>query len=88
VKGYASQGESWSVALSLKLASYLFLRNEGINPILILDDVFSELDEARREQLVDLANTNEQTLITVAVDGDVPRGITGGRVHIKNGALL
>ena len=88
VKGYASQGESWSVALSLKLASYLFLKNEGIDPILILDDVFSELDEARREQLVDLANTNEQTLITVAVDGDLPQGITGGRVHIKNGALL
>lgn len=67
VKGYASHGESWSVALALKLASYLLLKDQGSNPILILDDVFSELDLDRREELVELSKSSEQTLITVAV---------------------
>ena len=57
VKGYASHGESWSVALSLKLASYQLLQDDGGEPILILDDVFSELDEERRERLISLANS-------------------------------
>ena len=67
VKGFASHGEFWSIALSLRLASYQLLKADGDNPILILDDVFSELDEKRRERLVALTNTAEQTLITVAV---------------------
>ena len=75
VKGYASHGESWSVALALKLAMYQLLQNDGAQPILILDDVFSELDEERREHLVHLANSAEQTLITVAVQTDLPKNI-------------
>ncbi len=73
VKGYASHGESWSVALALKLASYLLLKDQGSNPILILDDVFSELDLDRREELVELSKSSEQTLITVAVAEDLPK---------------
>lgn len=87
VKGYASQGESWSVALTLKLATYLLLRNEDKNPILILDDVFAELDEKRRSTLVDLALTAEQTLITVAVESDLPTQLSQNLRYIKEGSV-
>lgn len=87
VKGYASHGESWSVALSLKLASYQMLLNEGAKPILILDDVFSELDEERRDQLVALAHSAEQTFITVAVGSDLPAGLTGKTFTVKSGSV-
>ena len=87
VKGYASHGESWSIALSLKLASYQMLLNEGAKPILILDDVFSELDEERREQLVALAHSAEQTFITVAVGSDLPTGLTGKTYSVKSGSV-
>lgn len=87
VKGYASHGESWSIALSLKLAAYDLLVSEGEQPILILDDVFSELDEERRKQLVDLANSAEQTFITVAVEGDLPKNLTGSTYYVKNGSV-
>ncbi len=87
VKGYASHGESWSIALSLKLAAYNLLVSEGEQPILILDDVFSELDEERRKQLVDLANSAEQTFITVAVEGDLPKNLTGSTYYVKNGSV-
>ncbi len=87
VKGYASHGESWSIALSLKLAAYNLLVQEGINPILILDDVFSELDEERRHQLIELAKSAEQTLITVAVEGDLPRDLHGTTFYVKNGSV-
>ena len=86
VKGYASHGESWSIALSLKLASYQLLQNEGANPILILDDVFSELDEDRRLKLIALANSAEQTLITVAVASDLPDELTGHTFGVKSGS--
>ena len=87
VKGFASHGESWSVALSLKLSSYLLLREEGKRPILILDDVFSELDLSRREQLTELAATADQTLITVAVADDLPKNLTGARFKVKEGEV-
>jgi DNA replication and repair protein RecF len=87
VKGYASHGESWSVALSLKLASYKLLVKDGFNPILILDDVFSELDEGRRTHLVQLAQEAEQTIITVAVEGDLPPELMGTTYTVKNGSV-
>lgn len=87
MKGYASQGESWSVALTLKLATYLLLKNEGKNPILILDDVFAELDEARRSMLVDLALNATQTLITVAVESDLPKSLAQNLRYVKEGSV-
>ena len=87
VKGYASHGESWSIALSLKLAAYELLINEGSKPILILDDVFSELDEERREQLVSLAKSAEQTIITVAVESDLPKDLQGSTYIVKSGSV-
>ncbi|HZP14962.1 MAG TPA: DNA replication/repair protein RecF [Nocardioides sp.] len=75
VKGYASHGESWSFALALRLASYDLLRSEGDDPILILDDVFAELDAPRREQLGELVAGAEQVLVTAAVAEDVPKSL-------------
>ena len=72
-KGYASHGESWSLALGLRLAAYRLLRHDlGEDPVLILDDVFAELDSGRRERLATLIADCEQVLITAAVAGDVP----------------
>ena len=87
VKGYASHGESWSIALSLKLATYNLLKSDGLSPILILDDVFSELDEERRERLAEIAKTAEQTIITVAVENDLPKSITGTRYLVRAGLV-
>ena len=87
VNGYASHGESWSIALSLKLAAYELLISEGSKPILILDDVFSELDEERRTRLISLAQSAEQTFITVAVEGDLPKDLTGTTYLVKNGSV-
>ena len=87
VKGYASHGESWSIALSLKLATYNLLKLDGLSPILILDDVFSELDEERRERLADIAKSAEQTIITVAVENDLPKSISGIKYLVKSGAV-
>lgn len=82
-KGYASHGESWSFALGLKLAAYQLLRNDlGEDPVLILDDVFAELDSGRRERLAELIGDCEQVLITAAVGADVPEGLrTTGRTY-------
>ena len=87
VKGYASHGESWSIALSLKLATYNLLKLDGLSPILILDDVFSELDEERRERLAEIAKAADQTIITVAVENDLPKSITGTRYLVRAGAV-
>jgi DNA replication and repair protein RecF len=87
VKGYASHGESWSIALSLKLATYQLLKNDGLEPILILDDVFSELDEERRSHLIELANSAKQTFITVAVENDLPKELTGVKYLVKSGSV-
>ena len=83
VKGYASHGESWSFALALRLASYDLLRADGDDPILILDDVFAELDAERRDQLAELVAGAEQVLVTAAVrrrrPGDAGRSDLPGR---------
>ncbi len=87
VKGYASHGESWSIALSLKLATYNLLKLDGLSPILILDDVFSELDEERRERLAEIAKSADQTIITVAVENDLPKSITGTKYLVRAGMV-
>jgi DNA replication and repair protein RecF len=89
-RGYASHGESWSFALSLKLASAAVLRRESNagDPVLILDDVFAELDESRRDRLADSVDGFEQVLITAAVGSDVPARLTGNSVHIRDGRII
>lgn len=87
VKGYASHGESWSFALALKLASYDLLRADGDDPILILDDVFAELDTERRAQLADLVAGAEQVLVTAAVPEDVPAALAGVRYVVAGGEV-
>ena len=72
-KGFASHGESWSMALALRLAAYELLRAEGGDPVLLLDDVFAELDTARRQALANVAASAEQVLVTAAVHEDVPQ---------------
>ena len=81
-KGFASHGESWSMALSLRLAAYELLRTEGSEPVLILDDVFAELDTARRRALAGVAATAEQVLVTAAVGEDIPEDWDATRVGI------
>jgi DNA replication and repair protein RecF len=89
-RGYASHGESWSFALSLKLASAAVLRRESSSgdPVLILDDVFAELDESRRDRLADAIEGFEQVLITAAVGGDVPARLAGHSVVIRAGRIV
>jgi DNA replication and repair protein RecF len=88
VKGYASHGESWSFALALRLASYDLLRADGDDPILILDDVFAELDTERRHQLADLVAGAEQVLVTAAVAADVPEALAGVRFSVGGGEVV
>ncbi|MGZ4497560.1 MAG: DNA replication/repair protein RecF [Nocardioides sp.] len=87
VKGYASHGESWSFALALRLASYDLLRSDGDDPILILDDVFAELDSERRAQLAELVAGAEQVLVTAAVGADVPAALAGARFEVAAGEV-
>jgi DNA replication and repair protein RecF len=87
VKGYASHGESWSFALALRLASYDLLRAGGDDPILILDDVFAELDLDRRERLAELVADAEQVLVTAAVPADVPETLRGARFDVADGEV-
>ncbi|MCW2753843.1 MAG: replication and repair protein RecF [Marmoricola sp.] len=87
VKGYASHGESWSFALALRLASYDLLRAGGDDPVLILDDVFAELDTGRRAQLADLVADAEQVLITAAVLQDIPEQLRGQRFTVADGRV-
>jgi DNA replication and repair protein RecF len=81
-KGFASHGESWSMALALRLAAFELLRAEGGDPVLLLDDVFAELDTARREALAAAAASAEQVLVTAAVVDDIPRDWLADRVNI------
>ena len=80
-KGYASHGESWSLALALRLASYRLLRADDVEPVLVLDDVFAELDSRRREALAAVAKRAEQVLVTAAVAADVPDELDGRALH-------
>jgi DNA replication and repair protein RecF len=81
-KGFASHGESWSLALSLRLGSVELLRADGIEPVIMLDDVFAELDTARRRQLVEFTASAHQLLITAAVAEDIPDGLGGRTLDI------
>jgi DNA replication and repair protein RecF len=86
-KGYASHGESWSYALALRLAAYDLLRADGIEPVLVLDDVFAELDVGRRERLAELVQGASQVLVTCAVDADVPPALRGARYRVSEGEV-
>ena len=86
-RGYASHGESWSLALALRLASFDLLRAGREDPVLILDDVFAELDTGRRDRLAALVAEAEQVLVTAAVPADVPPLLTGIRFTLSGGEL-
>ncbi|QKJ17960.1 DNA replication/repair protein RecF [Microbacterium hominis] len=90
VKGYASHGESWSFALALRLASAELLRAESRlgDPVLILDDVFAELDADRRSRLAGLVADYEQVIVTAAVEADVPSGLRARLVHVEAGTIV
>jgi len=81
-KGFASHGESWSLAVALRLAAYELLRADGDEPVLLLDDVFAELDTTRRRALAAVAESAEQVLVTAAVLEDIPADWDARRVHI------
>jgi DNA replication and repair protein RecF len=89
VKGYASHGESWSVALSLRLASARLLREQSMlgDPVLILDDVFAELDADRRGRLAGVAVDFEQVIVTAAVEADVPEELRARTVYVEAGTI-
>jgi DNA replication and repair protein RecF len=90
-KGYASHGETWSMCLSLRLASYYVMlddaRTGGSAPILILDDVFAELDIQRRRKLAAIVSGAEQVLVTAAVEADIPEELDGRRVTVVPGGI-
>ncbi|MEW9555651.1 DNA replication/repair protein RecF [Nonomuraea sp. NPDC050783] len=86
-RGYASHGESWSFALALRLAAYDLLRADGGDPVLILDDVFAELDSQRRRRLAEMVAPAEQVLITAAVPDDVPKELAGARFDVVEGSV-
>jgi len=86
VKGFASHGEAWSVALALRLGSAEVLREDGIDPIVILDDVFAELDVARRERLIELIAPSTQVFITAAVQEDVPVHLSATTFTVRRGS--
>ncbi|MFD5320645.1 DNA replication/repair protein RecF [Streptomyces sp. NPDC127098] len=86
-KGYASHGESWSLALALRLAAFGLLKEEGPEPVLVLDDVFAELDARRRERLAELVAPGEQVLVTAAVEQDVPAVLAGARFAVSEGRV-
>lgn len=81
-KGFASHGESWSFALSLRLGSVGLLRDDGVEPIIMLDDVFAELDVARRAKLAEFTASADQLLVTAAVADDIPASIVGRRISV------
>ena len=83
----ASHGECWSFALALRLASFELLRDEGIEPVLVLDDVFAELDVGRRERLAGMVATARQVLVTCAVEADVPSSLRGARFQVSEGEV-
>ena len=86
-RGYASHGESWSAALALRLAAFELLREAGDDPVLLLDDVFAELDSGRRERLAAVAAGAEQAIVTAAVAQDVPSVLAGTRFEVAEGSV-
>jgi DNA replication and repair protein RecF len=91
-KGYASHGETWSMALALRLASYYLLLQEdhtpGGGPVLILDDVFAELDVQRRTRLAAIVAPAEQVLVTAAVGDDIPAALLGRQIRVLPGSVV
>lgn len=91
-RGYASHGESWSVALSLRLASYYVMSADdhiaSNEPILILDDVFAELDAQRRTKLAAIVSGAEQVLVTAAVGEDIPAELAGAQIQVISGGVV
>ena len=83
-KGYASHGQSWSIAIALRLAAFKTLREHDDDPILILDDVFAELDERRRNRLISIISDVEQTLITAAVLEDIPKALPSHQLLLED----
>ena len=83
-KGYASHGQSWSIAIALRLAAFKSLREHDDDPSLILDDVFAELDEKRRTRLISIITDVEQTLITAAVLEDIPKGLPSNQLLLED----
>jgi DNA replication and repair protein RecF len=86
-KGYASHGECWSFAVALRLAAYRLLRADGVEPVLVLDDVFAELDTGRRDRLARSIEDATQTLVTCAVEEDVPAALRGARYEVRDGEV-
>jgi DNA replication and repair protein RecF len=86
-KGYASHGESWSFALALRLGAFHLLRADGVEPVLMLDDVFAELDSVRRERLASGVRVAEQVFVTAAVGADVPELLAGRRFRVAGGEV-
>ena len=86
-KGYASHGEAWSMAISLRIGSFNLLKSEGSEPILILDDVFAELDTSRRVQLMSATQIAEQTIITAAVEDDLPAELLTKKYYVTPGVV-
>ena len=86
-KGFASHGETWSYALSLRLAEWALLRGDSSDPILILDDVFAELDTRRRSALAEIVRDTEQVFITAAVGNDIPSELGGARFTVHEGSV-
>jgi DNA replication and repair protein RecF len=86
-RGYASHGESWSLALALRLAAFDLLRADGDDPVLILDDVFAELDAHRRECLAAIVREAEQVLVTAAVEEDVPKEFVRRHYAVQAGEV-
>jgi len=86
-RGYASHGESWSLALALRLAAFGLLRADGEDPVLMLDDVFAELDAGRRDRLAELVSDAEQVLVTAAVGADVPSRLAGAGYRVADGEV-
>jgi DNA replication and repair protein RecF len=87
-KGYASHGESWALALALRLASYRLLCADDVEPVLVLDDVFAELDDRRRRALAGVAARAEQVLVTAAVADDVPADLAGARFAVNGAGIV
>jgi DNA replication and repair protein RecF len=81
-RGYASHGEAWAYALGLRLAAYDLLAADGAQPVLLLDDVFAELDVGRRERLAQMVRHAEQVIVTAAVPEDVPESLDGARFDV------
>ena len=86
-KGYASHGESWSMVLALRLASFELLRGGGDDPVLLLDDVFAELDAMRRDRLAEMVRDAEQVVVTAAVADDIPTTLSGRRFTVEPGQV-